>query len=249
MKISERNLKLTVAYDGGAYHGFQRQNNALAVQNILEEKLALVFGQSISLVSSGRTDTGVHAIGQVISFVTNCSIPIDRVVRAANSYLPDDIVVTSAEVVPESFHARYSAISKTYLYRIQQGETLNPFLRNYTWYLRNPLDINKMRAALQIIEGTHDFSAFQAAGSVKMNPLRTIYQAECQVVGDILEFTFFGNGFLYHMVRNIMGTIVNVGKGKTTIDNFSSILAGRDRTKAGATAPAQGLYLKEVNYE
>lgn len=245
----ERNIKLLLAYDGGRYHGFQRQNNAVSVQNVLEKKLAIVFGQPIKLAASGRTDTGVHAFGQVVSFITQGTIPIDRVVRAVNSHLPDDIVVKSAEEVDGTFHARYSAVSKTYIYRIQQGETLNPFLRHYSWYIRNPLDIEAMQQSLQYIVGEHDFSAFQAAGSVQMNPVRTIYQATCVTYDEIVEFSFFGNGFLYHMVRNLVGTLVNVGKRKISSQQFNEILLGKDRHKAGMTAPAQGLYLKQVNYD
>lgn len=244
----QRNIKLIVAYDGGRYHGFQRQNNAVSVQNILEEKLSIVFGGTVKLAASGRTDTGVHALGQVVSFITEGTIPIDRVVRAVNSHLPDDIVVKTAEEADISFHARYSAVSKTYIYRIQQGETLDPFQRHYVWYIRNPLDVEGMKACLPHIVGTHDFSAFQAAGGVQVNPIRTIYHAECVKRGDIVEFLFFGNGFLYHMVRNLVGTLVNVGKRKITPEAFQEILAGRDRRKAGMTAPAQGLYLKQVDY-
>lgn len=247
-ECKERNIKLVVAYDGGRYHGFQRQQNAVSVQNVLEDKLAIVFGHSVSLAASGRTDTGVHALGQVVNFQTLGTIPLDRVVRAVNSHLPDDIVVQSAEEMPASFHARYSAVSKTYIYRIQQGETLDPFMRNYAWYIRNPLDVEAMRRTLPQIVGTHDFSAFQAASSVMMQPVRTIYEALLRQDGASLEFSFWGNGFLYHMVRNLMGTLVNVGKRKLTPEGFAEILAGKDRRKAGMTAPPQGLFLQEVNY-
>lgn len=243
-----RNIKLILSYDGGRYHGFQRQNNAIAVQNVLEKKLAVVFGHAIEMAASGRTDTGVHAYGQVVTFLTKGTIPIDCVVRAANSYLPPDIVVKMAEEVPLDFSARFSAKSKIYLYQIQQGAILDPFLRNYAWYIRKPLDIDAMNQALGDIVGTHDFSAFRAAGSAPTDPVRTIYEAVCVKNGDHLIFSFWGNGFLYHMVRNIMGTVVNVGKGKISPALFAEIMAGKDRRKAGATAPAQGLYLKEVYY-
>lgn len=243
-----RNIKLVVAYDGGKYHGFQRQNNAVSVQNVLEEKLSIIFRQSIKLTASGRTDTGVHAYGQVVNFFTEGTIPIERVARAANSILPADIVVRSAEEASMEFNARYSAKSKIYVYRIQQGEVLDPFQRNYAWYIRKPLDVEAMRSALSAILGEHDFSAFQAAGSKPTHPVRTIYCAECEKKDDIILFRFWGNGFLYHMVRNLVGTVVNVGRGKITVQDFQCVLAGKDRSKAGATAPAQGLYLKEVIY-
>ena len=162
--------------------------------------------------------------------------------------MPNDIVVKAAEEADFEFSARHSAISKTYIYRIQQGEIADPFLRNYTWYIRSQLNLAAIQEALAYIVGEHDFSAFQAAGSVPMLPVRTIYEANCEQNGSIIEFSFFGNGFLYHMVRNIVRTLVNVGIGKTTPIRFKEIMDGKDRKKAGATAPAQGLYLKQVNY-
>ena len=243
-----RNIKLILAYDGGKYHGFQRQNNAISVQNVLEKKLAIVFGGEIKLAASGRTDAGVHAYGQVVSFLTEGTIPIDRVVRAINSHLPADIVVRSAEEVALEFSARHSAKDKIYIYKIQQGEVLDPFKRQYAWYIRKELNVDKMNEAMQCIVGTHDFSAFRAVGSAPMHPVRTIFEAKCKLEGDTIEFFFWGNGFLYHMVRNLVGTLVNVGKGKSTLECFKGILEGKDRQKAGMTAPAQGLYLKKVNY-
>jgi len=248
MKQRKRNIKLLISYDGGNYHGFQRQNNSLAVQNILEKKLEILFGDTIEMAASGRTDAGVHAYGQVVNFFTDGTIPIDRVVRAANSLLPNDIVVKAADEVDFDFSARHSAISKIYIYRIQQGEILDPFLRNYTWYIRSRLNLVAIQEALSYVVGEHDFSSFQAAGSVPMLPVRTIYEATCEQKGSIIEFSFFGNGFLYHMVRNLVGTLVNVGTGKTTPIRFKEIMDEKDRKKAGATAPAQGLYLKQVNY-
>lgn len=246
--IKKRNIRLTVAYDGGRYHGFQRQNNAVSVQNVLEEKLSRVFGDTVTLAASGRTDTGVHAYGQVVNFYTGGTIPTDRIVRAVNSLLPDDIVVREAAEAAADFHARYSAKSKMYHYKIQQGETLNPFKRQYAWYIRKILDEAAMNQAMEHIVGTHDFSAFRASGSIGNNPVRTIYEAHCERQGEMLEFEFWGDGFLYHMVRNLVGTLANVGRGKLTPAGFKAILEGRDRTKAGATAPAQGLYLYQVFY-
>lgn len=243
-----RNIKLILSYDGTNYHGFQRQENAVSVQNVLEERLSRLFGHMITMAASGRTDAGVHALGQVVSFQTTGSIPTERIVQAANSILPSDIAVLSAEEVEPDFHARFSARGKTYVYRICQGAVRNPFQRCYAWQIRERLATAPMEEALQIIIGTHDFSAFCAAGASAKDHVRTIYCASCETVGNKIEFLFYGNGFLYHMVRNLVGTLVDVGKHRLTPRDFAAILTGRDRARAGITAPAAGLYLKEVEY-
>lgn len=250
MKARQRNIALTVAYDGTAYHGFQRQSPpVVAVQNVLERKLAMVFGDSIELAASGRTDAGVHAYGQVVNFFTNGRIPIERVPMAVNSLLPDDIVVKEAWEADYDFSARHSAKAKTYIYRIQQGSTPNPLTARYAWYERRRLDVEKMQAALDMLKGEHDFSAFRAAGGAPMSPIRTIYEAKVEEKpGDMLEFTIYGNGFLYHMVRNIIGTVANVGLGRISLERFGEIFASLDRGQASATAPACGLYLYSVEY-
>lgn len=250
MKARARNIVLTVAYDGTAYHGFQRQKPpVVAVQNVLEEKLQLVFGDTIELAASGRTDAGVHAYGQVVNFFTNGTIPTDRIVRAVNSLLPPDIVVKEAHEGDFAFSARHSAKSKTYIYRIQQGETGSPFSQRYAWYERRPLDLAAMQQALDCILGTHDFSAFRAAGGAPMSPVRTMYEARVEAKANgILEFSIHGSGFLYHMVRNIIGTVANVGLGRLTVADFQRIMESRDRKQASATAPACGLYLYKVEY-
>jgi tRNA pseudouridine38-40 synthase len=250
MKARRRNIALKVAYDGTAYHGFQRQSPPVtAVQNVLERKLAVIFGDTIELAASGRTDAGVHAYGQVVNFFTNGSIPIEKVPMAANSLLPDDIVVKEAWEADFDFSARHSAKAKTYIYRIQQGATPNPLTARYAWYERRPLDINLMQQALAMLEGTHDFSAFRAAGGAPMSPVRTIYEAKVEEKpGNLLEFTIYGNGFLYHMVRNIIGTVANVGLGRISLERFAEIFASLDRHQASATAPACGLYLYRVEY-
>ncbi|EAX47606.1 tRNA pseudouridine synthase A [Thermosinus carboxydivorans Nor1] len=244
----QRYLKLTVAYDGTAYHGFQRQANAITVQQVLEERLATIFGHPLKVTGAARTDAGVHAYGQVVGFATSGTIPAANIVRAAKSVLPPDIVVVKAEEVSADFHARFSARSKIYLYRIYNAAVADPFRRNYAWHVTQPLDEAAMDTAVQTVVGTHDFSAFRAAGGPPVSPVRTIYEAGCTREGDMLEFRFWGNGFLYHMVRNLVGTLVDVGLGRLTRDGFTRILAGRDRTRAGITAPPQGLYLKEIFY-
>ena len=250
MKARARNIVLKVAYDGTAYHGFQRQTPpVVAVQNILEEKLQVVFGDSIELAASGRTDAGVHAYGQVVNFFTDGRIPTDRIVRAVNSLLPPDIVVRAAGEADRDCSARHSAKSKTYIYRIQRGEVPDPMTARYAWYIRRPLDVAAMREALGSILGTHDFSAFRASGGAPMSPVRTMYEAAVEeAAGNQLVCRIHGNGFLYHMVRNIIGTVANVGLGIITPQRFQEILDGCDRTKAAATAPACGLFLEEVDY-
>lgn len=250
MKARARNIVLTVAYDGTAYHGFQRQTPpVIAVQNVLEEKLAMVFGDSIELAASGRTDAGVHAYGQVVNFFTNGTIPANRIVRAVNSLLPPDIVVKEAHEADFGFSARHSAKSKTYIYRIQQGEVPDPFRQRYAWHERRPLDMAAMQEALNHILGTHDFSAFRASGGAPMSPVRTMYEASVEAkAGGLIEFRIHGSGFLYHMVRNLIGTLANVGLGRLTPDDFQRIMDSRDRKNASATAPACGLYLYRVEY-
>ena len=251
MKARKRNIRLTVAYDGTNYNGFQRQKPpAVAVQNILEDRLQKVFGDTVELAASGRTDAGVHARGQVVNFFTDGSIPVDRVPRAVNSILPPDIVVLEAAEADREFSARHSAVSKIYKYRILQGDIPDPFERNYSWNIRKELDVESMKTCLELIKGEHDFSAFRAAGGPPVSPVRNIYEAalEIQQGGRIVELTFHANGFLYHMVRNIVGTLGNVGLGWKSVEDFKRIMDSLDRTQAGATAPAQGLYLEKVFY-
>ena len=249
MKARKRNIRLTVSYDGTAYNGFQRQNPPqVAVQNILEERLQRVCGDTIELAASGRTDAGVHALGQVVNFFTDGAIPLERLPRAVNSILPPDIVVLDAAEADRNFSARHSAKSKTYIYRILQGYIPDPFERNYSWNIRKALDVDAMKQCLSMIEGTHDFSAFRAAGGPPVSPVRTMYETGIKQDGRIVELSFFANGFLYHMVRNLVGTIANVGLGWTSAERFGEIMASGDRTQAGATAPAQGLYLYKVDY-
>ena len=244
----QRNIKLTIAYDGTAYHGYQRQQNAITIQQVLEESLAKVFGHALKINGAARTDTGVHAFGQVINFYTTGRIPVARITAAAKSVLPDDIVVVAAEEVPLIFHARFAAKSKIYIYRAYISETPDPFLRYYAWRLQGDYDVAAMRKAAQMIVGEHDFTAFRAAGGKPVNPVRTMLEADCRQSGCMLEFKFWGTGFLYHMVRNLVGTMIDVGCGKINTTDFQAILESKDRNTAGDTAPAQGLYLKEIFY-
>lgn len=245
----ERNIKLMVAYDGTAYHGFQRQANGITIQEILEDRLAVIFGHPVKVNGSGRTDSGVHAYGQVINFLTTGKIPLTKIPQAVNGILPPDIVIVSAEEAAPDFHARRSAKSKTYIYRIYNAQLRNPFERNHSWHVRGDLNVPLMDKIVQQVVGTHDFSAFRAAGGAPVSPAKTIYQAYCRREDTIVIFSFHGSGFLYHMVRNLVGTIVEIGLGRRQPEEFSVILDSLDRKKAGITAPPEGLYLMSVQYE
>lgn len=246
----QRNIALEVAYDGTNYNGFQRQNPPnVAVQNILEERLAKIFGEKIEMIGSGRTDAGVHAIGQVVNFFTDGRIAVEKIPYAASGALPPDIVVKAAWEAEKDFSALHSAKSKIYIYKIQRGKILNPFLKNFSWHIKFDLDIELMQAALNLIVGTFDFSAFKAASTTNMNPVRTIYAAEIFFETDeILTIKIHASGFLYHMARNIVAAVVEVGRHRLTLEKFQQIFKSGERKLFPATAPAHGLYLYKVFY-
>ena len=250
LNFRKRNIALSVAYDGTNYNGFQRQNPpSVGIQNILEERLAKIFGEEISMIGSGRTDAGVHAIGQVVNFFTDGRIEVEKIPYAASGILPPDIVVKAAWEADRNFSALHSAKSKIYIYKIQRGKILNPFLKNFSWHIRFDLDFELMQAALKIIEGTHDFSAFKAASTTNMNPVRTIYAAELFFESEeILTIKIHASGFLYHMARNIVAAVVEVGRHRLTLEKFQQIFDSGERKLFPATAPAHGLYLYKVFY-
>ena len=243
-----RKIKLTVSYDGTNYHGFQRQKNIITVQQVLEENLARIFDEAISITASGRTDAGVHALGQVVSFATEGKIPVDRIVHASNTVLPSSVAVLDAEEMPEDFHARYDAKAKQYIYKIMETHLPDPFWANYAWLMENDLAFEMMNEAAEMIRGEHDFSSFRASGSTPTHPVREVYEAFWYREKNLLTFKIKGNGFLYHMVRNLVGSFVDVGTGKISVEEFGEILAAKDRAVAGKTAPPQGLYLSRVFY-
>lgn len=254
MKLRRRNIALTVAYDGTNYNGFQWQSPPrIAVQNVLEERLEKIFGDNIELAAAGRTDAGVHAFGQIINFFTDGRIDIDKIPIAASCVLPSDIVIREAREVDRNFSALHSAKSKIYLYRILRGAASNPFVNRFAWHIFRPLDVDAMQEALSLLIGTHDYSSFKAAGGApNMNPVRTIYAAELfeenLFGGDCLTIKIHASGFLYHMARNIVALVVEIGRGRINLDDFQRIFAARDRSLVPATAPAQGLCLQEVFY-
>ena len=253
LKLRRRNVALTVAYDGTNYNGFQWQSPPrVAVQNILEEQLEKIFGDTIRLAAAGRTDAGVHAFGQVVNFFTNGTIPVEKIPIAATTVLPADIVIRSAREVDKNFSALHSAKSKIYLYRILRGAASNPFANRFAWHIPRPLDVAVMSAALKSLVGTHDYSSFKAASDTIRNPVRTIYDAELFAEeifgGECLTIKLHSSGFLYHMARNIVALVVEVGRQRITLDDFGEIFRARDRSLVPATAPACGLCLQEVFY-
>ncbi len=246
---SERNIKLVVEYDGRGYHGWQRQAGSLSIQEVIESRLGVMFGQRVGVNASGRTDSGVHARGQVVNFRTRTRLGVDEIMKGLNSLLPHDIAVLEAREVDRSFHARFSALSKVYEYHILNRQAPSALLRNFSWHVRNTLSHEPMRECLEKIRGQIDFSAFMASGSEVSSTRRNMLRAELEHVGpDRLKFTYEADGFLRHMVRNLTGTIVEVGKGKRTTADFERILKSGDRRQAGITAPGYGLFLISVNY-
>lgn len=245
-----RTLKLTVCYDGSNYFGFQRQTKELTIQEVLEEKLARICGEPVQIVGSGRTDARVHARGQVVSFATRGTIPLANMPRAMNSILPDDIRILQAEEAPDGFNARKDACWKEYEYRIRFTPQPDPFTRNYVWQLREEPDLEKMQEAAQLLLGTHDFSGFQSAGSSPVSPVKTIYVSRWQKEADgTLIYRIAGDGFVYHMVRNLVWSMVQIGLGKKTPQAMQQELQMQRGEFENSPAPPQGLYLVRVEYE
>lgn len=246
--IIMRNLRFTLAYDGTNYSGWQRQANAVTVQEIVEKVLTDICKEKITVTGSGRTDAGVHALGQVVSFRTSCRIPAQRLAYALNSLLPADIVARDGQETAADFHARYSAKEKSYRYLIYNQCVPSPFCRYYAWHMAAPLDFAAMQQAAEYFTGSHDFSAFCAAGGASVNPVRLIHESYWRTKEDMWEYQVTGTGFLYHMVRNMVGTMLDIGKKKYPPDVIPQIIASKQRRLAGVTAPPQGLYLVRVMY-
>lgn len=244
-----KNIRLVLAYDGAGYHGWQRQKNGITIQEALEDSLRKITGDNVIVTGSGRTDAGVHALHQVCNFRTQSDIDPESLRRAMNSLLKDDISILRAEYVPLEFHSRYSVKSKVYEYRIWNRKDENIFLRHYSWHVRRPLDIEKIRGCLSLLVGRHDFSAFRSTGSGNLNPVREMIRADAsRDEQGLVTLVFEADGFLRHMVRNIVGTVVDVGTGRTGIDEFAAIFNSLDRKNAGIKSPPQGLFLSMVNY-
>ena len=245
----KKNFKITIEYDGTRYHGWQRQKNDRTIQDEIEKAVLTITGQQVSLAGSGRTDAGVHAYAQVANFNCETKLGPQDLFGGLNSLTADDIVITNCEEVEESFHARYDVNSKTYVYKILNRPNPAAIIRQYAWHIRKQLDLEAMRAAITHLIGNHDFKAFEGAGSPRAHTNRSVYKAGLIEEDDgYLAFEIEADGFLRFMVRNIVGTLVNVGLGKISPDVFKRILKSKDRGQAGATAPAHGLFLKKVSY-
>ena len=259
----QRNLRLVVSYDGTDFHGWQRQPDAATVEECLESAIELVLGEKVQVYGSGRTDAGVHALNQVANFKTACSIPCENLLKALNNSLQQTVRIKDVSEVRLGFHARRDARWKTYRYRILRSPLASPFINRFVWHYPFPLNIGRMARAAKLFEGKHDFTSFAAADASVAQALVPVLQdkAEATLVRTILSsrilhrartcmliYEVTGSGFLHHMVRNIVGTLVEVGRGKLEPRDVARILAARDRTLAGPTAPAQGLCLTRVEY-
>ena len=241
---------ITVEYYGKNYAGWQRQKNALAVQQVLEEKLGLILQTKVVLVASGRTDRGVHALRQKAHFDYEGFFPVKKMAYAVNTTLPDDIRVLEAIEVPSDLHAQYSAKRKTYLYKMYVSRTLHPVKNLLSAQISyDDVDFDKMQEACKDLIGTHDFAAFAATGSHVKNTVRTVFDASLRREGEDIEFEITGNGFLYNMVRIAVGTLVWICIGKLPVTAVQDMLLTGDRKKGGKTLPPHGLYLKDVFYE
>lgn len=244
-----RNLKLVIEYDGTNYHGWQIQPNGITVQEVLQTKIAAMTRERVRLIGSGRTDAGVHALGQVANFLTSASIPAEGFRRGLNSLLPPDITVKSVEEADPGFNAQRMARRKTYLYLILNREIPSALHRNYSWHYPVSLNVASMREAARLLPGEKDFSSFQGADADTVNPVRQVFRADWFAgPAPFLCFAVEAGGFLKQMVRNLVGTLVEVGRGKISVGEFERILNARDRRQAKMTAPPQGLYLLRVEY-
>ena len=243
-----RHLLLTIRYRGTRYHGYQVQQNALSVAQVVQDAVEQVFGARLPVKGCSRTDAGVHANQFALTLYTERQIPCPNVVRAMNVHLPEDIAVLDCREVSDTFHPRYSCAGKRYLYQIWNSPVRNPFLTDLALHWPHPLDAAELDAAAQGFLGTHDFSAFCSAGSSVEDHVRTIYQASVSRQGELVTFSVTGNGFLYNMVRIMVGTLLQAAREHLGAAEIAAIVERGDRAKAGVTAPAHGLYLDRVFY-
>ena len=244
-----KNFKITIEYDGTRYHGWQRQKKDRTIQEEIEKAVLTITDQKVSLTGSGRTDAGVHAYAQVANFKCETHLGSQDLFGGLNSLTADDIVIRGCEEVAASFHARYDVKSKTYVYKILNRPNPAAIGRQYAWHIRKKMNLEALRAASAHLIGSHDFKAFEGAGSPRAHTTRSVFKASLAEEQDgYLAFEIEADGFLRFMVRNIVGTLVDVGLGKISPADFKGILESKDRDRAGATAPAHGLFLKNVTY-
>ncbi len=244
-----RNLKMVVEYDGTGYHGWQRQRDLITVQQVLEEIVCRITREKTAIFASGRTDAGVHALKQTVHFKTSSGISTPNLLAGINSLLPDDIVVKELQEAAESFHARFDVKSKVYMYQIFNCPTRSAMYRHYAWYVRTPLDLDAMGKGLSLLKGKHDFSVFCGKKEADYNCIRTIIDASLEKKSSgIIRIYLEADGFLRYMVRSVVGTLVEMGRGKRTGAELLSVLQAGARKGAGITAPPQGLFLMEVKY-
>lgn len=245
-----RNFKITIQYEGTRYQGWQKQGSTEnTLQGKFETLLLRLSGQPVQINASGRTDAGVHAYGQVASFHMETALSCKELMQQINQYLPEDVAVISCCEMPERFHARLNARGKCYRYRILNTELPHVFDRRYVWQITEELDVEAMQKAASLLIGTHDFAAFTSAKKSKKSTVRSIHSIQIKRVGDEIQLDFTGDGFLFHMVRILVGTLVEVGQHKRQPEEMEMLLEKKDRQEAGGLAPAQGLALMEVFYE
>lgn len=243
-----RNIKLTVSYEGTEYYGWQTQLNRVTIQETIEQAISTVMKQKVKLIGSGRTDSGVHALGQIANFSADTNIPQDKIKIALNSVLPKDIRIIDSVDVPIEFNSRYDAHDKTYMYQIYNDRVWSPFYSRYSCFVPVSMQFDKMNVAINSLNGTHDFAGFMASGSQVKTSVRTIYETKLVKENNLIKFYINGNGFLYNMVRIIAGTLIDIGKGCKDINCIEEAIINKERTLLGQTAPAQGLFLMKVNY-
>lgn len=243
-----KRIMLVVAYDGTNYHGWQLQPNVVTIESVLNDAISNLFGEEIKVIGASRTDTGVHALGNIAVFDTNARMPAEKVAYALNQRLPEDIRIQSSTEVPLDFHPRHQESRKTYEYKILNCEFPLPTERLYSYFTYVPLDVGNMQLAANYLVGEHDFKSFCSVNTVAETTVRTIYDVSVTKSGNMISIKVTGSGFLYNMVRIIAGTLMEVGKGKLLPEKIPEILAALDRTKAGPTAPACGLTLYEYKF-
>ncbi|MEW6584000.1 MAG: tRNA pseudouridine(38-40) synthase TruA [Nitrospirota bacterium] len=254
-----RKIKLLIEYDGSAYHGWQIQKREPTIQSVLEGAVRKVAGEPSAVIGAGRTDAGVHALGQVAAFTTSSELPPDVIKKALNAVLPPDIRILNASDADAGFRPRDDALRKRYYYIIANQRASSAFLHRHVWLVRQPLDMKAMTTAGAAVVGTHDFSSFMGTGSGIKNPVRQIFSLDisqlrqidfmtAEFTGDFIKISIEATGFLRHMVRNIVGTLVEVGRGRIPAESLADIMARRDRKYAGPTAPANALFLERIIY-